>query len=109
MTDLELTDPPSLAPWLTDAGIHVETVKPRDCETKLKELVEVINGRSEVEEDVEPIVVVVDPLDRFRDLRQDDSFSFSLRFGGESFGGVTSSVPTARRTERSCVHVTCMQ
>ncbi len=71
-------DPPSLAPWLSEAGIQVETVKPRDCETKLKELVELVSGRGDVDEEVEPIVVVIDPLDRFRDLRQDDSFNFSL-------------------------------
>ncbi len=76
-------DPPSLAPWLSEAGIHVETVKPRDCETKLKELVEWVGRRGEVDEEVEPIVVVIDPLDRFRDLRQDDSFHFSLDSAGK--------------------------
>jgi S-DNA-T family DNA segregation ATPase FtsK/SpoIIIE len=71
-------DAPSLISWFTEAGIAIDAVKPRDAEITLTELVQLIQSRSEHEEDYPPVIVVIDPLDRFRDLRQDDSFSFSL-------------------------------
>ncbi len=71
-------DTPSMAPWLSDAGVAVETIKPRDSETRLRSLVETISQRGDAAEDVAPVILVIDPLDRFRDLRQDESFSFSL-------------------------------
>ncbi len=71
-------DPPSIAPWLVEAGLQVESVKPREAETQLKLLTDMIGQRADVTDDVAPHVIVIDPLDRFRDLRQDDSFSFNL-------------------------------
>jgi S-DNA-T family DNA segregation ATPase FtsK/SpoIIIE len=46
-----------------------------------------IKERGDDAEDVPPLIVIVDPLERFRDLRQDDSFNFSLDSPGGSVGG----------------------
>jgi S-DNA-T family DNA segregation ATPase FtsK/SpoIIIE len=69
----------SLATWIDESGLSAEVVKPRDCVAKIAELAARVRHRVEADQtDQPPIVVVIDPLNRFSDLRQDDSFSFSL-------------------------------
>ena len=72
-------DTPSLTPWLEGAGLNVGSVKPRDVEAELARLDEVVKQRGEGPDEAhDPIVIVIDPLERFRDLRQNESFNFSL-------------------------------
>ncbi len=71
-------DPPAVATWLGEVGLRLETVKPREAETQLRALSELLSERASATDPVAPIIVVIDPLDRFRDLRQDDSYRFSL-------------------------------
>jgi S-DNA-T family DNA segregation ATPase FtsK/SpoIIIE len=71
-------DGESIAPWLAEVGIETKTVKARDCEAEMLRLSEIIKERGDEADDVAPIVVILDPLERFRDLRQDESFNFSL-------------------------------
>jgi S-DNA-T family DNA segregation ATPase FtsK/SpoIIIE len=71
-------DGDSLAPWLSASGIPTRIVKVRDAEAEMAALSQSIGSRGEESEQAAPIVVVLDPLERFRDLRQDDSFHFSL-------------------------------
>ncbi len=83
-------DAPSLAPWLTDAGINVRVVRPRNCEAELIGLSELIKHRGDEAENVDPIVVVIDPLERFRDIRQDESFNFSLDAAADGASGASA-------------------
>ncbi|MDB4533073.1 FtsK/SpoIIIE domain-containing protein [bacterium] len=71
-------DVESVASWLEDAGIRTKKVKTRDGDTEIKQLNELIQERGCEASDAPPIMVVIDPLERFRDLRQNDSFNFSL-------------------------------
>ncbi len=71
-------DSQSLMPWLEDSGIHAKVVRPRDSESELIQLAEVVKQRGDDAKNVDPMVVVIDPLERFRDVRQDESFNFSL-------------------------------
>lgn len=80
-------DAASIAPWLADAGIQTKSVKPRDCEAEMGRLCELIKQRGDEATDVPPIIVIVDPVERFRDLRQDESFNFSLDAPGGAVGG----------------------
>jgi S-DNA-T family DNA segregation ATPase FtsK/SpoIIIE len=73
-----IDDGPSLATWLETSGIHVTVVKPRDAESELGRWSESVKQRGDESTDVAPVVVVIDPLERFRDLRQSESFNFSL-------------------------------
>lgn len=66
-----------LSPWLSKSGVNVSVVKPRDSDAKIAELAALVKNRGEESTD-HPIVVVIDPLERFRDLRQEESFNFSL-------------------------------
>lgn len=78
----------SLATWLAQSGLSAEVIKPRDCEAKIAELAARVRQRVEADQtDQPPVVVVIDPLNRFSDLRQDDSFSFSL----DAAAGVSGS------------------
>lgn len=72
------SESPSLVPWLQRAGMNVREVKPRDCVQEMAAIAETVKQRGDEAENVHPIVVVVDPLDRFRDFRHEDAFSFSL-------------------------------
>ena len=45
---------------------------------KCVRLSEVVKQRVDGPDEVEPIVIVIDPLERFRDLRQNEAFNFSL-------------------------------
>lgn len=72
------SDQLSMEAWFEDAGIKAQVVKPREAVQQMGELVQIVKERGDEAENVDPIVVVVDPLDRFRDLRNEDSFEFSL-------------------------------
>jgi S-DNA-T family DNA segregation ATPase FtsK/SpoIIIE len=80
----------SLAPWLTSAGIETKVVRARDSESEMQRLSDLITQRGDDVEDVPPIVVIIDPLERFRDLRQDDSFNFSLDAPAGAVGGAVA-------------------
>lgn len=80
-------DVESLVTWLEETGIPTKKVKARDSEAEMNRLSELIKERGDDAEDVPPLIVIVDPLERFRDLRQDDSFNFSLDSPGGSVGG----------------------
>ena len=80
-------DVESLVPWLEQTGIQIRKIKTRDGEAEMNRLSEMIRARGDDAEDAPPIVVVIDPLERFRDLRQDDSYNFSLGSSSESQGG----------------------
>jgi S-DNA-T family DNA segregation ATPase FtsK/SpoIIIE len=81
-------DGESLAPWFSKVGIDAKSVKARDSEAEMARLCEIINQRGDEASDVAPIVVLLDPVERFRDLRQDESFNFSLDSPGAVGGGV---------------------
>lgn len=83
-------DAPSLSPWLEDVGVNAKSYRPRDAETEMNRLSDLIKERGDDAEDVHPIVVIVDPLERFRDYRQDESFNFSLDSAGATANGATS-------------------
>lgn len=78
---------PSLYPWLMRSGINVTEVKPRESTTEMSRLVELVKERGDEAENVHPIVIVIDPLDRFRDFRHEDAFSFSLDASPNSMTG----------------------
>lgn len=56
-------------------ALDVETATPRDAVATLSTLSETLSDRAPSDP---PTIVVIDPLDRFRDLRQDDAFAFNL-------------------------------
>lgn len=68
-------------------GIKTRTVKARESEPEMVRLSELIKTRGDEATDVAPIIVIIDPMERFRDLRQDESFNFSLDAPGGSVGG----------------------
>jgi len=82
--DLHLFDghtggPNSLAPWLAAAGLTATVTKPRDSEPQMAAIAQRVQQRvAEDREDAPPLLLVIDPLNRFSDLRHDDAFSFSL-------------------------------
>ena len=80
-------DVESLVPWLEETEISTKKVKPRDSEAEMNRLNELIKTRGDEAADVPPVIVIIDPLERFRDLRQDDSFNFSLDSPGGAVGG----------------------
>ena len=82
-------DTPSLGPWLQDVGVNMNLVKPRDAESELVRLSQLTKDRGD-ESDDPPIVVVIDPLERFRDLRQNESFNFSLDAAATGENGSTA-------------------
>ena len=80
-------DGDSASEWLEEAGVSTKTVKTRDAEVEIQNLHALIQERGSEGEDYPPIVLVIDPLERFRDLRQDDSFNFSLDAAAPASGG----------------------
>lgn len=69
----------SLANWLGQASLDAVVVKPRDSETKIAALAEEVKRRlADDSTGSPPKLVVINPLNRFSDLRQEESFSFSL-------------------------------
>ncbi|MFK8113245.1 MAG: FtsK/SpoIIIE domain-containing protein [Rubripirellula sp.] len=83
-------DAASVAPWFSDAGLNIKTVKTRDSESEMVRISELIQERGDDAPDAAPIVVIVDPVERFRDLRQSESFNFSLDSPGAAVNGGTA-------------------
>ncbi|MCG8649081.1 MAG: AAA family ATPase [Pirellulales bacterium] len=83
-------DAPSLAPWLSQSGMKTTVVRPRDSDAEMVRLAGLVKERGDEAEGVKPIIVIVDPLERFRDLRQDESFSFSLDAAAQSANGAAA-------------------
>ncbi len=83
-------DGPSLAPWFTATGVPCEIVRPRDSEATIVRLSQLVKERGDDAENVAPVVVIIDPLERFRDFRQDESFNFSLDAAGSGDSGATA-------------------
>ncbi len=88
----------SLATWLTQAAtmtedpgrVVVEVVKPRDSEPRMAEIAQSVRDRTETKSrDAAAMLVVVDPLERFRDFRQDDASRFSRDAGIDSSGSAS--------------------
>ncbi|MCD0462187.1 FtsK/SpoIIIE domain-containing protein [Roseiconus lacunae] len=90
-----------MSDWFAAAGISTKEVKPRDATEEMNRLVELIKERGDEAVDVPPILVVIDPLDRFRDFRHDDAFNFSLdaatgpMSGGQAFREMLKDGPPA--------------
>ncbi|WP_417731287.1 FtsK/SpoIIIE domain-containing protein [Rosistilla oblonga] len=83
-------DTHSAAEFAIASGVPVEHIKPRDAEAKLLEIAELVAARNQMDapEEESPVLVVIDPLERFRDLRQEEnSFSFSLDAAPKQSGG----------------------
>jgi DNA segregation ATPase FtsK/SpoIIIE, S-DNA-T family len=80
-------DVESGAAWIENAGICIKSVKTRDADGEMSRLNKLIQERGIEADDSPPIVVVIDPLERFRDLRQDDSFNFSLDSASDAVSG----------------------
>ncbi|MEM9368465.1 MAG: FtsK/SpoIIIE domain-containing protein, partial [Planctomycetota bacterium] len=87
--------------WLEACCIPHHAIKPRDVEAETRMLADEVKRRLDLLKSAEdpdavdlgePVLLVVDSLERLRDLRQDDSFSFSL----DSAGG--DSAPVAFQT-----------
>jgi len=95
------SDAESVASWLDCAGICTRIVKTRDADSEINRLSQLIQERGAESNDSPPIIVVIDPLERFRDLRQDESFNFSLDSasgslsGGAALQGVLRDGPAA--------------
>ncbi|QDV47350.1 hypothetical protein Enr13x_72590 [Stieleria neptunia] len=91
----------SLYPWLQRAGFNVREVKPRESAPEMGKLAELVKERGDEAEGVHPIVIVIDPLDRFRDFRHEDAFNFSLdatqgsMSGGQAMREVLKDGPPA--------------
>ena len=69
----------SFSTWLDEAGIGPVVVKPRDSEQQIASIAEEVRSRVERDRtDLPPKLVVINPLNRFSDFKQDESFSFSL-------------------------------
>ena len=80
----------TLTPWLSECGIEFKSIKMRDSEAELVRIGELVKSRMDDEAEHSPIVVVIDPLERFRDLRQEESFNFSLDAAGSSVSGAAA-------------------
>jgi len=69
----------SLTNWLDQASMQATVVKPRDSERQIAAIAEEVRLRIENDHtDLPPKLVVINPLNRFSDFKQDESFSFSL-------------------------------
>lgn len=68
-----------LGAWLNECAIASEVIKPRECEDRIVQVSKLVQERTEADDrEQPPTLLIIDPLERFRDLRQDESFSFSL-------------------------------
>ncbi|GAA5509385.1 FtsK/SpoIIIE domain-containing protein [Novipirellula caenicola] len=83
-------DGESVGPWLGESGIPSKIIKLRDVENEMVRVHGIVKERMKEEGDFPPIVLVLDPLERFRDLRQDESFNFSLDAAASSLSGATA-------------------
>ena len=89
-----------LGPWLEATGITTETIKPRESEAEMVRLSQWVKERGDEAAEAPPVLVVIDPVERFRDLRQDESFNFSLdapegQSGGAALQTVLKDGPAA--------------
>ncbi len=70
------------AEWLSGCELRLQVVKPREAEAELLRLQERVARRLETGDEAEgehaPLLVVITPLERFREFRQTDSYNFSL-------------------------------
>lgn len=73
-----ISESPSMDPWLEAVGIKHETYRMRESERQMQELAALVRERGDDAVGLPPVLVVIDPLDRFRDFRQDETFNFSL-------------------------------
>ncbi|TWU35168.1 FtsK/SpoIIIE domain-containing protein [Novipirellula artificiosorum] len=80
-------DGESLNGWMAESGINFKSVKVRDAESEMVSLRDLVQSRMEAEQVWPPVVAVIDPMERFRDLRQEESFNFSLDAAGGSVSG----------------------
>ncbi len=83
-------DAPSLMPWLKETGINAKQIKPRDAEAEMVALSQLIKDRGDDSDEAPPIVAIIDPLDRFREFRQDESFNFSLDAAASDQNGASA-------------------
>ncbi|WP_153557251.1 FtsK/SpoIIIE domain-containing protein [Roseimaritima sediminicola] len=87
---------PPLPEWLSECGVPTRPVRPRDCAA------EVLRVQAEVETrlaalDPEapvppPLLLVISPLERFRELRQSDRYQFSLEDNGQDASAALQTV-----------------
>jgi len=61
---------------LSDFDLSI--VKPRECEQAILDVEQSMKDRASAENPCLPMFVFIDPLERFRELRQEEGFSFSL-------------------------------
>src|SRR5690606_39251719 len=72
LSDGHSDDQTSLATWFGETGLTLQLIKPRESETELAAIAQQVHQRvSEDRTDAATMVVIVDPLNRFSDLRQD--------------------------------------
>ena len=75
-----------LREWLAAANIRSECVRPRESVEKMGEIDREVQERAAGEVARPPILLLIDPLERFRDLRQRDAFAFSLEAADDTDG-----------------------
>ncbi|WP_345326163.1 FtsK/SpoIIIE domain-containing protein [Novipirellula rosea] len=83
-------DGESVGPWLSESGIPSKIIKLRDVENEIVRVHGIVKERMKEDGDSSPIILVIDPLERFRDLRQDESFNFSLDAAAGPVSGATA-------------------
>lgn len=83
-------DTPSLAPWLAESGLPCDALRPRDGEAELIRLDQLVKQRTESSEECDPVLLVIDPLERFREFRQTESFNFSLDAAEDAVSGASA-------------------
>ena len=83
-------DAPSMMPWLEESGLNAKQVKLRECEKVMAQIAGIVKDRDPEQENLEPVVLVIDPLDRFREFRNEESFDFSLDSAANAVNGATS-------------------
>jgi S-DNA-T family DNA segregation ATPase FtsK/SpoIIIE len=98
-------DAESVAPWIKNSGVETRIIKPRDSETVIAALAQMIKERGDESTDTAPILVIIEPLERFRDFRQDESFNFSLDAAADSPGGGAALQTILRDGPPAGVHV----
>jgi len=87
-----------LGSWLAEAGIPAEVIRPRERPERMIELAGELaagnapgnepGGGERVAGERPLTLVIIHPLERFRDFRQDDSFGFSLDASSEPSAAV---------------------
>lgn len=75
-----------LGEWLAAAHISSERVRPRESAEAMREIDREVSGRAGGGTAQPPILLLIDPLERFRDLRQRDAFAFSLEAADDTDG-----------------------